>query len=186
MASDYDASSNHEKFSEQSSFFSIDTAKESLFARFSSLACTIGGCKAAYTLLAENKSGPLFVTPANEFSKVKNLWPLYQATLLHDGFLEIDNVDQVAQFQDILFSSGEAVRFFAGVPLKDKKGDSWGVFCVLNDSPQSFSTEKRNAIKALGEQVSELVLERERKPDRRSTRLNSSHVKISYAVFCLK
>src|SRR5690606_40603961 len=25
-----------------------------------------------------------------------------------------------------------------------------------------------------------------RKPDRKSTRLNSSHVKISYAVFCLK
>src|SRR5690606_41447823 len=28
--------------------------------------------------------------------------------------------------------------------------------------------------------------ERERKRDRKSTRLNSSHVKISYAVFCLK
>src|SRR5690606_39887653 len=26
----------------------------------------------------------------------------------------------------------------------------------------------------------------EKKPDRKSTRLNSSHVKISYAVFCLK
>src|SRR5690606_39803297 len=29
-------------------------------------------------------------------------------------------------------------------------------------------------------------LVREEKPDRKSTRLNSSHVKISYAVFCLK
>jgi len=164
MASNYDASSNYEKFSEQSSFFGIDTAKESLFARFSSLACTIGRCKSALTLLAENKSEPFFVTPANEFSKVKNLWPLYQATILHGGYLEIENVDQVAQFQDILFSSGEAVRFFAGVPLKDKKGDSWGVFCVLDDSPQTFSAEKQIAIKALGEQVSELVLERESKP----------------------
>src|SRR5436309_3891028 len=27
---------------------------------------------------------------------------------------------------------------------------------------------------------------RRRRPDRKSTRLNSSHVKISYAVFCLK
>src|SRR3712207_7276557 len=27
---------------------------------------------------------------------------------------------------------------------------------------------------------------RERKPDRKSTRLNSSHANISYAVFCLK
>src|SRR5690606_41972752 len=29
-------------------------------------------------------------------------------------------------------------------------------------------------------------LHRQRRPDRKSTRLNSSHVKISYAVFCLK
>src|SRR5690606_41248183 len=32
----------------------------------------------------------------------------------------------------------------------------------------------------------ELVLEVEELGDRKSTRLNSSHVKISYAVFCLK
>src|SRR5690606_39500826 len=31
-----------------------------------------------------------------------------------------------------------------------------------------------------------LDLDRKRKRDRKSTRLNSSHVKISYAVFCLK
>src|SRR5436309_11781003 len=30
------------------------------------------------------------------------------------------------------------------------------------------------------------VLDRPPPPDRKSTRLNSSHVKISYAVFCLK
>src|SRR5438445_3920388 len=31
-----------------------------------------------------------------------------------------------------------------------------------------------------------LVLRRERQADRKSTRLNSSHANISYAVFCLK
>src|SRR5690606_39615365 len=33
---------------------------------------------------------------------------------------------------------------------------------------------------------SDLRLRRDRRRDRKSTRLNSSHVKISYAVFCLK
>src|SRR5438045_8070432 len=32
----------------------------------------------------------------------------------------------------------------------------------------------------------EVGLERNRRPDRKSTRLNSSHLGISYAVFCLK
>src|SRR3712207_6962381 len=31
-----------------------------------------------------------------------------------------------------------------------------------------------------------LALQREKVPDRKSTRLNSSHANISYAVFCLK
>src|SRR5699024_11574437 len=30
------------------------------------------------------------------------------------------------------------------------------------------------------------IMKTEKKPDRKSTRLNSSHVSISYAVFCLK
>src|SRR5947207_10040171 len=34
--------------------------------------------------------------------------------------------------------------------------------------------------------VREIVLRMEGKPDRKSTRLNSSHTVISYAVFCLK
>src|SRR5690349_24257981 len=47
---------------------------------------------------------------------------------------------------------------------------------------------------ALGEVVEDLLVDaqlvgadgREREGDRKSTRLNSSHVEISYAVFCLK
>src|SRR5699024_11741666 len=34
--------------------------------------------------------------------------------------------------------------------------------------------------------VAALVAQRPARPDRKSTRLNSSHVSISYAVFCLK
>src|SRR5439155_14361744 len=41
-------------------------------------------------------------------------------------------------------------------------------------------------MKGMVEYVSPLVDERMVRPDRKSTRLNSSHVAISYAVFCLK
>src|SRR5690606_41422889 len=36
------------------------------------------------------------------------------------------------------------------------------------------------------EALERLAVVGDRRPDRKSTRLNSSHVKISYAVFCLK
>src|SRR5207249_10653244 len=40
--------------------------------------------------------------------------------------------------------------------------------------------------RVLGEAIARGVGERAAPPDRKSTRLNSSHVSISYAVFCLK
>src|SRR5690606_42005262 len=49
-------------------------------------------------------------------------------------------------------------------------------------------TQKRTAL-GLGvgaDEIGQAVIQGPRRGDRKSTRLNSSHVKISYAVFCLK
>src|SRR5690606_9789022 len=51
------------------------------------------------------------------------------------------------------------------------------------EPPEQFSPRDLVANKTAIEK--KLIVE-EGKPDRKSTRLNSSHVKISYAVFCLK
>src|SRR5256885_8628527 len=48
--------------------------------------------------------------------------------------------------------------------------------------------DRHGAAERLPQQALELVVVRDpdRRPDRKSTRLNSSHLVISYAVFCLK
>src|SRR5256885_6454060 len=46
--------------------------------------------------------------------------------------------------------------------------------------------EEQGALEPLGLQVTQQVLVRPQAADRKSTRLNSSHLVISYAVFCLK
>src|SRR5690606_41792326 len=65
-------------------------------------------------------------------------------------------------------------------------------FFAPEDVPTDFSSVE-DAHRALVEQVVEVddalterYLSGEEIEDRKSTRLNSSHVKISYAVFCLK
>src|SRR2546430_10313345 len=63
-----------------------------------------------------------------------------------------------------LFRSSD--RGFAGLPAVDRSGPS------ENGGPGSGLREEGKAIAAPG--------------DRKSTRLNSSHSQISYAVFCLK
>src|SRR5256885_4549267 len=69
--------------------------------------------------------------------------------------------------------------------------DQLGSTYEVTDIPQEHVAAVDKAYKELVEQISniddeiaEVVLEE--KPDRKSTRLNSSHLVISYAVFCLK
>src|SRR3712207_7340161 len=60
------------------------------------------------------------------------------------------------------------------------------VGCPFAQPDPRLSLVRQTAVVALDEQCQWLaVTERERR-DRKSTRLNSSHANISYAVFCLK
>src|SRR5690606_41344393 len=57
----------------------------------------------------------------------------------------------------------------------------------LRDAPVASAVE-RDRLVSTGRKCVRVVVPRQRepRPDRKSTRLNSSHVKTSYAVFCLK
>src|SRR5258707_8744761 len=70
-----------------------------------------------------------------------------------------------------LFRSPDYLRYTAG----PRRAGS------LKPNPHSKRWNESN-----GEQLSVYVRVRIRRPDRKSTRLNSSHANISYAVFCLK
>src|SRR5699024_2707223 len=63
-------------------------------------------------------------------------------------------------------------------------------WCILQDSDVGSNNENQNQKKKaeLKSKGIKMYLTRKREPekDRKSTRLNSSHVSISYAVFCLK
>src|SRR2546426_5121059 len=72
---------------------------------------------------------------------------------------------------------------------------SWHRDQVVHDPQAEFSLDENLArqqqIKMLRHRTSQRILDgnhrsRDRTADRKSTRLNSSHLVISYAVFCLK
>src|SRR5690606_30948591 len=62
------------------------------------------------------------------------------------------------------------------------EGDHWS-FIEINDSGKVIRTTEKERISNL---CSDGLYFFKNVKDRKSTRLNSSHVKISYAVFCLK
>src|SRR5690349_24161712 len=55
-----------------------------------------------------------------------------------------------------------------------------------SQAQQRNQPEQRHVAQCLERRLAELARERRACQDRKSTRLNSSHVEISYAVFCLK
>src|SRR5258708_21423750 len=61
--------------------------------------------------------------------------------------------------------------------------DALPIFAVV-DEQHRFGVAQRLALRTKGEESHQLMMSAT--PDRKSTRLNSSHQIISYAVFCLK
>src|SRR5690349_5504900 len=76
-----------------------------------------------------------------------------------------------------------ATLFEAGLPLAraltilEELATTARVKAIVSDLPRSVRG---------GASFSEALTKHHPRPDRKSTRLNSSHVEISYAVFCLK
>src|SRR3712207_8845028 len=77
-----------------------------------------------------------------------------------------------------------AVLARAGPDVHDVVGDPDGVLVVLDH--QHGVAELAQADERLDEAVVVALVQPDRRLDRKSTRLNSSHANISYAVFCLK
>lgn len=165
MLADMNGGSNQGDSTEgRQAFLVIDAAKETQIARFLSLACIIADCDATYILLPEHKSHLSFVNPSSDSVEVCHLWPLSQATLDEGDFLEVADLHQRPEFEGIVSPNGKAVRFFVGAVLKDQTAKQLGVLCVLGASSQSLSARQQKALKEVGHQVSEIIVERAGKP----------------------
>src|SRR3712207_8733761 len=71
----------------------------------------------------------------------------------------------------------------AAVELSNRTASELHVVHVWHDVP---TPHFRSFVRAQLRQEAEEVLNKQLERDRKSTRLNSSHANISYAVFCLK
>src|SRR5207253_9551770 len=59
-------------------------------------------------------------------------------------------------------------------------------YCALVAATELYKATHKDVYKAAADKRAKSLMNRWRPRDRKSTRLNSSHVAISYAVFCLK
>src|SRR6266568_3610890 len=82
---------------------------------------------------------------------------------------------------NLIASSGAGLRSFDRT-LEDLARRDWSVSTVA----KNLEAAARDASSGLQRRARERLRRLDHLPDRKSTRLNSSHSSISYAVFCLK
>lgn len=75
-------------------------------------------------------------------------------------------------FDNPLTLSDTPVIFYAGVPLLDKEGHALGTLCVIDDKPNSLSSEQEKALKNLALQVEKLFELRKANSELKETKIN--------------
>src|SRR6266496_16615 len=123
------------------------------------------------------------------------------ATLAQGGELEVQDVQPVEEIRAEAAARdfGREVAIGAGDDPhvhRHRPGPADGPDVLLLDDPEELDLQRERELADLVQEQRAVVghheepgvgLHRRREgPDRKSTRLNSSHVEISYAVFCLK
>lgn len=85
-------------------------------------------------------------------------------TILTDELMEITNAAENDTFKDNALVTGELnVRFYAGAPLIDPEGHRLGSLCVIDTVPRKLTTEQRDALRTLADEVMSHFLLRKQK-----------------------
>ncbi|WP_214072073.1 PAS domain S-box protein [Mucilaginibacter sp. dw_454] len=91
-------------------------------------------------------------------------------TILNDDLLEISNAAEDEDFKDNPFVKGDAhIRFYAGAPLIDPDGNRLGSLCVVDIVPRKLTTEQRDALRTLADEVmSHFILRKQQRELKKS------------------
>lgn len=77
--------------------------------------------------------------------------------ILQDGIFEINDSRKDERFSDNpLVTDDPNVIFYAGIPLKTPDDHALGTLCVIDHRPKDLNEFQKNALKVLGQQVSNM------------------------------
>ncbi|MXV17362.1 GAF domain-containing protein [Hufsiella ginkgonis] len=79
-------------------------------------------------------------------------------TIQEDDILEVHDAQLDSRFAALPFVTGDPyIRFYAGSNLQSYDGYNVGTLCVIDTAPKSLSNAQKEALAALGRQVSNLM-----------------------------
>lgn len=84
-----------------------------------------------------------------------------QYAIMGSEILEIEDANEDPRFDsNPLVRKSPGIRFYAGAPLADSKGNAIGTLCVIDYEPGKLNENQRKSLKKLADQLLKFIFER--------------------------
>lgn len=140
----------------------IDSPPEHVFDRLTWLATQLTGCSMALVSLLTSERQWFKARTGVEVSETPRASAFCSHAVLGDELFVVEDARQDARFRDNPLVTGEPhIRFYAGVPVRDRAGHKLGTLCVLDSEPRTLSLEQQQGLLELGGLVTEEISRRD-------------------------
>lgn len=140
----------------------VDSPPEHVFDRLTWLATQLTGCSMALVSLLTSERQWFKARIGVDVPETPRASAFCSHAVLGDELFVVEDARQDARFRDNPLVTGEPhIRFYAGVPVRDRAGHKLGTLCVLDSEPRTLSPEQQRGLLELGGLVTEEISRRD-------------------------
>ncbi len=130
----------------------IDTPPEARFDRIVRLASMVTGSPIALISLLTSTRQWFKARVGLEAQETPREWAFCSHAVLNDDVFVVEDAMVDARFRDNPLVQGDPrIRFYAGVPVRDKSGQALGTLCVIDREPRKLRAAELQALRDLAE-----------------------------------
>ena len=176
-----------ERLTALESYSIMDTLPEKEYDAITQLASYICGTPMALVSLLDKERQWFKSSVGLGASETPREISFCQYAIMGEEVYEVTNALENELFADNPLVTGNPdIRFYAGAPLKDSDGFNLGSLCVIDTVPRTLSTEQKNALKLLANQVVLLLQLRKKNSDLNTTQKEfQNFIDLSKDLVCI-
>ncbi|MGZ9733822.1 PAS domain S-box protein [Flavobacterium sp. GNP002] len=176
-----------ERLTALESYSIMDTLPEKEYDAITQLASYICGTPIALVSLLDKERQWFKSSVGLGASETPREISFCQYAIMGEEVYEVANALENKLFAaNPLVTGNPDIRFYAGAPLKDSDGFNLGSLCVIDTVPRTLSTEQKNALKLLANQVVLLLQLRKKNSDLNTTQKEfQNFIDLSKDLVCI-
>lgn len=144
----------------------LDTPPERAFDRITELAAIVCGTPIALVSLIDENRQWFKSSVGLKLQETHRDISFCQHTIQGNTIYEVTDAWKNSLFRNNPLVTGEPhIRFYSGYPIIDADGNALGSLCVIDTVPRKLNLEQKRALTLLADDVTELIILRQKKED---------------------